>query len=109
MIETNALALWLHERTKERRDAAALEYMDLCRRAAARHARTREEHDDLCQVATVGLLKALDRYRIEADVPFAPYAWAMIEGEVRHYLRDAVRTVRLPRKIGKLYKRWCAA
>lgn len=47
-----------------------------------------ESADDLFQVGCIGLLKAIDNFRLDLDVKFSTYAVPMIIGEVRRYLRD---------------------
>jgi len=54
-------------------------------------------YDDLRQVASLGLLKAAERYDHSRGVPFAAYAIPVIRGELRHYLRDRAWPVRVPR------------
>jgi RNA polymerase sporulation-specific sigma factor len=46
------------------------------------------EYDDLMQIGSIGLLKAIDRFDISYDVKFSTYAVPMIIGEIRRYLRD---------------------
>lgn len=48
----------------------------------------RENLDDLFQVGCVGLIKAIDNFKLELDVKFSTYAVPMIIGEVKRYLRD---------------------
>ena len=48
----------------------------------------RESLDDLFQVGCVGLMKAIDNFKLELEVKFSTYAVPMIIGEVRRYLRD---------------------
>jgi RNA polymerase sigma-B factor len=64
-----------------------------------------ESFDDLCQVALVGLVNAIDRYDPSRGVPFPGYASATIVGELKHHLRDRSWTVRPPRRIQDLYLR----
>ncbi len=47
-----------------------------------------ENLDDLFQIGTIGLLKAIDNFDLSQDVRFSTYAVPMIEGEIRRYLRD---------------------
>ena len=56
----------------------------------------RESIDDLFQVGCIGLIKAIDNFRLDMDVRFSTYAVPMIIGEVRRYQRDnnAVRVSR---------------
>jgi RNA polymerase sigma-B factor len=72
-------------------------YLPLARRMARRYAGVREPYDDLVQVASLGLLNAIDRYDPEAGTPFAGFARPTILGELKRHLRDKVWTVRVPR------------
>jgi RNA polymerase sigma-B factor len=58
-----------------------------------------EPHDDLVQVGTIGLIKAVDRFEPGRGVPFAGYAVPTVTGEIRRHFRDRAGTVRLPRKL----------
>ena len=57
------------------------------------------DHDDLFQVAVLGLLKATKAYRSEMNVPFEAFARPHARGAILHYLRDSVDMVRLPRRL----------
>jgi RNA polymerase sigma-B factor len=86
------------------RDRAAREhlvelYMPLARRMASRYAGVSEPYDDLLQVASLGLLHAIDRYDPSRGVPFAGFAKPTILGELKRYFRDKVWTVRVPRSV----------
>lgn len=48
-----------------------------------------ENLDDLFQIGTIGLIKAINNFDIEQEVKFSTYAVPMIEGEIRRYLRDS--------------------
>src|SRR5215203_843030 len=47
-----------------------------------------EPYEDLHQVGYVGLVKAINGYRIDSEAKFSSYAYSMIEGEIKHHLRD---------------------
>lgn len=72
-------------------------YMDLARSLARRFANRGEPMDDLIQVASIGLLKAIDRFEPERNVQFTTYAVPTIVGELKRYFRDRASTIRLPR------------
>ncbi|MHB9111395.1 MAG: SigB/SigF/SigG family RNA polymerase sigma factor [Thermoleophilia bacterium] len=72
-------------------------YMDLVHSLARRFANRGEPLDDLVQVASIGLLKAIDRFDPERGVQFTTYAVPTIVGEVRRYFRDRASAIRLPR------------
>ncbi|MBE0429468.1 MAG: sigma-70 family RNA polymerase sigma factor [Thermoleophilia bacterium] len=63
-----------------------------------------DPYEDLLQVANLGLIKAVQRFDVSRGVEFSSYATALIDGEVRHYLRDNV-LMRRPRWLRKAEKR----
>ncbi len=73
--------------------------MPLARSLAHRYRGGVEAVEDLVQVASVGLLKALDRYDPAKQVDFVAFAAPTILGELRHHFRDNSWTVRLPRSL----------
>lgn len=58
--------------------------------------------DDLCQAGFIGLLKAIDKYDESKNDNFRIYAGYFIIGEMKHYLRDKLNTIRVPRHIQEL-------
>jgi RNA polymerase sigma-B factor len=74
-------------------------YMPLARRMASRYAGVSEPYDDLLQVASLGLLNAVDRFDAGRGTPFAGFAKPTILGELKRYFRDKVWTVRVPRSV----------
>jgi RNA polymerase sigma-B factor len=94
--------LW--RRITSQRDQAARAqlvdlYMPLARRMASRYSGVSEPFDDLLQVASLGLLNAIDRFDPSRGTPFAGFAKPTILGELKRYFRDKVWTVRVPRSI----------
>jgi RNA polymerase sigma-B factor len=83
------------------RDRLVERYMPLARYAANRYARGARANgfDDLLQVASVGLLKAIDRFDPQARVLFASYAMPTMLGELRRHFRDHGWAVRPPRTL----------
>jgi RNA polymerase sigma-B factor len=94
--------LW--RRLKRDRDQRAREelvrlYMPMARRMAGRYAGVVEPYDDLVQVASLGLLNAIDRFDIDQGTPFLGFAKPTIMGELKRYFRDKVWTIRVPRAL----------
>lgn len=58
--------------------------------------------EDLIQVGSVGLLKAIDNYDLSQGSSFKTYATYLITGEIRHYLRDKSSMIRAPRELQEL-------
>lgn len=58
--------------------------------------------DDMVQAGSIGLLKAIDGFSYEINDNFKVYAGSLIIGEMRHYLRDKLNAIRVPRHIQEL-------
>ncbi|BAY52592.1 group 3 RNA polymerase sigma factor [Thermostichus vulcanus NIES-2134] len=59
---------------------------------------TQESFDDLMQVGTLGLIRAIERFDPTKGVAFSSFAIPYIRGEIQHYLRDKSPQIRLPRR-----------
>jgi RNA polymerase sigma-B factor len=103
------LELWYRHRRPEHRERLVSEYRYLCVRAARRFIRPNLDRADLEQVASIGLIKAVDRYDPNQQTPFEAYAWVLILGELMHYVRDGERMLRAPRRLRDLERRWLVA
>jgi RNA polymerase sigma-B factor len=79
------------------REALVRRFMPLARSLARRYDRSSEPFEDLLQVASLGLLKALDRFDASLGHPFASFAVPTILGEMRRHFRDAGWSVHVPR------------
>jgi len=95
--ETVLFQRWQHDGDEQARDALATRYMPLARKLALRYVRSSEPLEDLVQVASLGLVKALTRFEADRSNRFATFAVPTILGELRRYFRDSGWTVHVPR------------
>lgn len=93
---------------KEARDRVFELHLDLADALAGRYARKGIDRDDLVQVARLGLLHAINRYRPERG-SFVGFAIPTITGELKRHFRDHGWTVRPPRRLQELRLRYLAA
>ena len=84
------------------RDELVVGHLNLVRYLAVKFANRGEALDDLIQVGTVGLLKAIDRFDLERGVEFTTYATPTIVGEIKRYFRDKGWAVKVPRRLQEL-------
>jgi RNA polymerase sigma-B factor len=74
----------------------------MAKRLARRYAHRGESLDDLTQTATVGLIKAVDRFDPSHGVDFVAFAIPTILGEIKKYFRDHTWTIRVPRRLQEM-------
>jgi RNA polymerase sigma-B factor len=81
------------------RDRAKLieQYLPLARKLARRYAGRGEAYEDLVQVASVGLIHAVDRFDPDRGYAFSTFAVPTILGELKHHFRDVGWAVRMQR------------
>lgn len=84
------------------RDELVVAHLNLVRYLAVRFANRGESIDDLIQVGTLGLIKAIDRFDVERKVEFTTYATPTIIGEIKRYFRDKGWAVKVPRRLQEL-------
>jgi RNA polymerase sigma-B factor len=85
------------ERDPAIREELVRRNLPFAKRLALRYRGASEPFDDLLQVATLGLLNAVDRFDPERGIPFTAFASPTILGELKRHFRDRVWTVRVPR------------
>src|SRR5450631_1465341 len=84
------------------RNELVVVHLNLVRYLAVKFANRGEALDDLIQVGTVGLLKAIDRFDLSRGVELTTYATPNIVGEIKRYFRDKGWSVRVPRGLQEL-------
>jgi RNA polymerase sigma-B factor len=77
-------------------------FLPLARQLARRYQRGGEQLDDLVQVASLGLLKAIDRFDPERETAFSSFAVPTILGELKRHFRDKGWSVRVPRDLQEM-------
>ena len=96
--ETDALFRRLNTSGDEAvREELIERFLPLARQLARRYQRVNEPLDDLVQVASIGLVKAVDRFDLDRGVAFSSYAVPTILGELKRYFRDSGWAVHVPR------------
>ena len=84
------------------RDQLVEMHLPLAEYLARRFGNRGELHEDLVQVATIGLIKAIDRFDLERGVAFSTYATPTIVGEIKRHFRDRGWTIRVPRRLQEI-------
>ena len=84
------------------REALVERFLPLARQLARRYQRAGEPLDDLVQVASLGLLKAIDRFDPARETAFSSFAVPTILGELKRHFRDKGWSVRVPRDLQEL-------
>ena len=89
------------QRSRCRDDLVRL-HLPLVDHCARRFAGRGEPLEDLVQVGTIGLIKAVDRFDTDRGVEFSTYATPTIIGEIKRYFRDKGWAIRVPRRLQEL-------
>ena len=84
------------------RDQLVEVHLPLVEYLARRFRNRGEPLDDLVQVATIGLIKSVDRFDLERGVEFSTYATPTIVGEIKRHFRDKGWAIRVPRRLQEL-------
>ena len=102
MLATMATLPKHHPSRAGLRDQVIESWLPLAQHLANRFAGRGEPIDDLVQTATVGLIKAVDKFDPERGVEFAAYAIPTIIGEIKRHFRDRTWDIRVPRRLQEL-------
>ena len=86
----------------EVRDQLIVSHLNLVRFLASKFKNRGEPLDDLIQVGTIGLIKAIDRFEPDRGLEFTTYATPTIMGEIKRHFRDKGWSVRVPRRLQEL-------
>jgi RNA polymerase sigma-B factor len=97
--ERDLLALYHREGDIAAREELVERFMPLARELALRYTYTDEPFDDLLQVASLGLLKAIDRFEPGRGTKFTSYAAPTILGELKRHFRDKGWALHVPRDL----------
>jgi RNA polymerase sigma-B factor len=95
--DTELFVRWQQHGDEAAREALVRRYLPLAKRLARRYMRSSEPVEDLQQVASLGLLKALDRFDPSRGRPFQSFVVPTILGEMRRHFRDSGWSVHVPR------------
>ncbi|MFF3768594.1 RNA polymerase sigma factor SigF [Streptomyces sp. NPDC001922] len=76
--------------------------LSLVRYAAARFRNRADDMEDIVQVGTIGLIKAIDRFDLSREVEFTTFAVPYIIGEIKRFFRDTSWSVHVPRRLQEL-------
>lgn len=87
---------------QQARDELVEAHLPLVEYLARRFRNRGEPYDDLVQVATIGLIKSVDRFSLDRGVEFTTYATPTIVGEIKRHFRDKGWTIRVPRRLQEL-------
>ena len=97
--DAKLFARWQDGSDERAREELVERYLPLARQLARRYQRADEPMEDLVQVASLGLLKAIDRFDAGREIYFSSYAVPTILGELKRHFRDRTWSVRVPRDL----------
>jgi RNA polymerase sigma-B factor len=90
-------------RDRQLRDELVEMHLGLAYQLARRFSNRGETYDDLAQVASIALIKSVDRFDPDRGVEFSTFATRTVIGELKRHFRDKGWAVRAPRRVQELY------
>lgn len=88
---------WRRRGDRGAREELIVRFLPLARKLAVRYVKPCEPIEDLVQVASIGLIKAVDRFDPDRGTPFRSFAVPTILGEIKRYFRDLGWSAHVPR------------
>ena len=96
-------------RNLELRNELLEHYLFIAEIAAKKFIGRGVDYDDLFQVASLALIRALERFDCSREIKFGSFATPSVIGEIKNYFRDRSRTIRLPRRMTEMMKKFYEA
>lgn len=90
---------------REIRDILVEEHLYIAEILSKKYSNRGIDYDDIFQVASIGLIYAVERYDLSKGFEFSSFATPTIVGEIKKYFRDKGWTIRVPRRIQELSKK----
>ena len=97
--ERGLLERWHRQGDRAAREQLVRQLLPVAHGAARRYQSSGEALEDLNQVASIGVLKAIDRFDLARRTSLRAYAERLVEGELRHHIRDNGGLLHLPRAL----------
>jgi RNA polymerase sigma-B factor len=107
--ERELVRRWRDDGDERAREELLARMMPMVHGIARRYAHSANDYDDLVQVASIGIMKAIDRFEPERGFMLSTYASTLVVGEIKRYFRDSAWAVKVPRGAKDLAMRLDAA